>query len=168
MKRLSPLLLLVVLPLFLVVFAPHHRTVHAAGSTAEETCRTSGGNWDSAGTPPSCTPASNFTTDDKPKNPCETVPDSSLCKDYNKAIGDGEGNPIFGKTGILTVVARIFALATGVISVFMIIIGGLRYITSSGESSKTASAKNTIMYAAIGLAVALSGGAIVQFILTKL
>ncbi len=108
-----------------------------------------------------------FSTSDKPINPCDSAPDSPICKDYNNSIG-GNKNPIFGPTGILTIVARIFTVLTGIVSVFMVIIGGLKYVTSSGEASKTASAKDTIMYAAIGLVVAISAGAIVQFVLTKL
>ncbi len=56
--------------------------------------------------------------------------------------------------GVITVVAVIF-----------IIIGGVQYITSSGDTSKAMKAKNTIMYAVIGLVVALLAFAIVNFVL---
>jgi cytochrome bd-type quinol oxidase subunit 2 len=87
---------------------------------------------------------------------------SSICRGINE-----QSNPLFGPSGILTRVANIFALITGIIAVFMAILGGLRYILSSGDSSKTASAKNTIMYAAIGVAVAASAGLIARFLLSK-
>jgi NAD/NADP transhydrogenase beta subunit len=58
-------------------------------------------------------------------------------------------------------------MLTGVISVFMIIISGLRYITSGGDATKTATARKGIMYAAIGVAVAMSAGIIAQFVIGK-
>lgn len=54
--------------------------------------------------------------------------------------------------------------AIGVISVVMIIIGGIRYATSGGSADKVKSAKNTILYACVGLAVALLALAIVTFV----
>jgi Type IV secretion system pilin len=89
--------------------------------------------------------------------------DSPLCRDITST-----SNPLFGESGILTTVANIFAILTGVISVFMVIIGGMKYINSAGDSAKTATAKNTIMYAAIGMGVAISAGGIVRFVLNRL
>lgn len=57
--------------------------------------------------------------------------------------------------------------ALGVVSVIMIIIGGFRYVTSSGDKAALVSAKNTIFYAVIGLVVAVLAFAIVQFVLSK-
>ena len=54
----------------------------------------------------------------------------------------------------------------GIISVVMIIIGGIRYATSGGNAEKVKSAKNTILYAVVGLAVALLALAIVNFVNT--
>lgn len=88
---------------------------------------------------------------------------SALCKDIKD-----DSNSLFGPNGILTKVAGVFALITGVISVFMIIISGLRYVTSGGDTSKTKSAKDGIMYSAIGITVALVAGSVVRFVLSKL
>jgi TRAP-type C4-dicarboxylate transport system permease small subunit len=63
-----------------------------------------------------------------------------------------------------TVVNIISSLA-GVVAVIMIIVGGFRYITSSGDSAKTASARNTITYAAIGLAIVALAQVIVRYVL---
>jgi multisubunit Na+/H+ antiporter MnhB subunit len=52
------------------------------------------------------------------------------------------------------------------IAVIMIVIGGIRYTTSNGDSSQVKSAKDTIMYAVIGLVVAILAYAIVNFILS--
>lgn len=53
----------------------------------------------------------------------------------------------------------------GAIAVVMIVIGGIRYATSGGDSSSITSAKNTILYAVVGLVVAILAYAIVNFVL---
>lgn len=56
----------------------------------------------------------------------------------------------------------------GVISVIMIIVGGIRYALSGGDSGQTKSAKDTILYAVIGLVVALLSYAIVNFVIFRI
>ncbi len=68
---------------------------------------------------------------------------------------------------ILTLVVNIFSLIVGVVAVIMIIVGGLRYITSGGESSNVSTAKNTIIYAVVGLVVVALAQFIVHFVLAK-
>jgi hypothetical protein len=55
----------------------------------------------------------------------------------------------------------------GVAAVIMIIIGGFRYITSSGDSASVNSAKNTILYAIIGLVIVALAQVIVRFVLNQ-
>ncbi len=64
-------------------------------------------------------------------------------------------------------VINIFSLVVGVIAVIMIIVGGFRYITSAGNDSKVSGAKNTIMYAIIGLVIVALAQFIVRFVLDK-
>lgn len=68
---------------------------------------------------------------------------------------------------LLTNVINIFSLIVGVVAVIMIIIGGLKYITSGGEASNITGAKNTILYAVIGLVVVALAQFIVKFVLAK-
>jgi hypothetical protein len=68
---------------------------------------------------------------------------------------------------IIKTVINIFSLIVGVISVIMIIIGGLKYITSGGNDSNVAGAKNTILYAVIGLVIVALAQVIVNFVLNK-
>jgi cytochrome bd-type quinol oxidase subunit 2 len=68
---------------------------------------------------------------------------------------------------LLSTVINIFSLIVGVIAVIMIIIGGLRYITSGGDSGNVTAAKNTILYAIIGLVVVALAQFIVRFVLAK-
>ncbi len=79
-----------------------------------------------------------------------------------------DNNPVFGPSGVLTRVVQIIALVTGVTAVIMIMVGGFRYIISSGDPANVTSAKNTILYAIIGLVVATSAQVIVIFVLNKL
>jgi hypothetical protein len=50
----------------------------------------------------------------------------------------------------------------------MLIYGGIRYTISAGDSKAVTDAKNTILYAIIGIIVALLAYAIVNFVLTSL
>ncbi len=62
---------------------------------------------------------------------------------------------------------NLFSAIVGIISVVMIIVGGIRYITSGGDSGKVSAAQNTVLYAVIGLVVVALAQIIVQFVLKK-
>lgn len=66
---------------------------------------------------------------------------------------------------LLKRVINIFSWIVGVIAVIMIIVGGLKYITSGGDSSNVSSAKNTILYALVGLVIVALAQFIVRFVL---
>ncbi len=68
---------------------------------------------------------------------------------------------------LITSVVNLFSVLVGVVAVIMIIWGGLRYITSGGDSGKITNAKNTIIYALIGLVVVALSQFIVKFVLNK-
>jgi hypothetical protein len=68
---------------------------------------------------------------------------------------------------IITTVINLFSLVVGVVAVIMIIIGGLKYITSGGDSGNITGAKNTILYAVIGLVVVALAQFIVKFVLGR-
>lgn len=56
----------------------------------------------------------------------------------------------------------------GIVAVVMMIVGGISFITSQGDSGKVTKARNTILYGVVGLVVALLAFAIVNFVLTSL
>jgi hypothetical protein len=68
---------------------------------------------------------------------------------------------------VITAIINILSLLVGVAAVIMIIFGGFRYITSGGDSNNVSSAKNTIIYAIIGLVIVALAQFIVQFVLNK-
>lgn len=57
-----------------------------------------------------------------------------------------------------------FLFIVGGLAVVMVIYGGFKYITSGGDAQAVASAKNTIIYAVIGIAVAVLAYAITKFV----
>ena len=68
--------------------------------------------------------------------------------------------------GLFSSITSILLFLIGAISIIMIIVGGLRYVLSAGDSKNTAAAKDTILYAVIGLVIALSAAAIIKFVLS--
>lgn len=69
--------------------------------------------------------------------------------------------------GLITKIINIFSVIVGVIAVIMIIFGGLKYITSGGDSGNVSSAKNTIIFALVGLVIVALAQFIVRFVLTQ-
>lgn len=69
---------------------------------------------------------------------------------------------------IASVITNTLLFFAGAFAVIMIIYGGILYALSSGDATKTKKAKDTILYAVIGLAVALLSYAIVTYVVTKL
>jgi len=72
-----------------------------------------------------------------------------------------------GLTGIIKEVINVLSVVVGVVAVIMIIVGGFRYITSGGKQESVTAAKNTILYAVIGLVIVALAQIIVRFVLTK-
>jgi hypothetical protein len=70
-------------------------------------------------------------------------------------------------TKVIKLVVQILSFIAGVAAVIMIVVGGLRYITSGGDSSKVAGAKQAILYAIVGLIVVALAQFIVRFVLTN-
>lgn len=68
---------------------------------------------------------------------------------------------------IVTLIVNIFSVIVGIVAVIMIIYGGFKYITSGGDSGNITSAKNTIIYAIIGLVIVALAQFLVQFVLDK-
>lgn len=78
-------------------------------------------------------------------------------------IGGDDSQPKL-EDGIKTIV-NVLLFILGAIAVIMIIIGGIRYTTSNGDAGNIKSAKDTILYAVVGLVVAILAYAIVNFVI---
>lgn len=90
----------------------------------------------------------------------------SICED-NKSQ-DIKSNSIYGPDGILAKAATILAIIVGIACVIAIIIGGLRYVLSGGDSQQTANAKNAILYAIIGLVITIAARSLLVFVLGRI
>ncbi len=84
------------------------------------------------------------------------------------ARAEGMPSELIGDTGVFTRLTNTVLMAVGLISVIMLIFGGLRYITSGGDAKKVTDAKNTILYAIIGLIICVLSYAIVNFVLSTI
>jgi cytochrome bd-type quinol oxidase subunit 2 len=88
----------------------------------------------------------------------------------NNAAGekcDAKVNPTNDLNDIIAKVINLLSIIVGIIAVIMIIIAGFRYITSAGSAEKVSAAKNTLMYAIIGLVIVALAQVIVRFVLNK-
>lgn len=110
-------------------------------------------------------------------NPSDSI--SNICKNASPdnlppsckpeaQVTDTTPNPLFGPDGILTKAINLLSLVVGVISVFVIIIAGVKLITSSGDPNSVTESRNAILYAVIALAITASAQIAVRFILSKL
>ena len=90
---------------------------------------------------------------------------STILDGVNAARGEGQPSELFGDGGVVSTITNIMLFIIGALSVVMIIWGGIRYTISGGSSSAVSAAKNTIMYALIGLVIAFLAFAIVNFVL---
>ncbi len=77
-------------------------------------------------------------------------------------------DPLFGTNGVFVTIVNILIFIVGAIAVLMLIIGGIRYVVSNGEQSSVTSAKNTILYAIIGIIVAFLAYGAVNFVVGQL
>ena len=67
-------------------------------------------------------------------------------------------------TGIIRAVINILSYIIGIVAVIMVIVAGFKYTKSGGDSNNVSSAKNTLIYALVGLAVAALAQALVHFV----
>jgi hypothetical protein len=96
---------------------------------------------------------------------CDTT-DLSASSGVNCAQGNGTPTTLFGGQGsIFTTIVNVLLFIIGAISVIMLIIGGIRYTISAGDSGNVTAAKNTILYAIVGLIIAFLAFAIVNYVL---
>lgn len=97
--------------------------------------------------------------------------DSGLCAGVNLDINNPNcssgGNTNQSINKVIHTIINLLSVVVGVVAVVMIIIGGLRYITSGGSDTSVSGAKNTILYAIIGLIIVALAQILVRFVLSK-
>lgn len=85
--------------------------------------------------------------------------DSAICKG---------GDSLFGANSIWNKILNAVTYVAGAVAVLMIIIGGFRYTVSNGDQSAITAAKNTILYAVVGLVLSIMANAIINFVLINI
>lgn len=86
----------------------------------------------------------------------------------NAARGDNTpANLAAGDQSIIRRGINLLLYGVGILSVIMLIFGGFRYVVSGGKKESIADAKNTILYAIVGLLVAIFAFAIVNFVIMQ-
>lgn len=98
--------------------------------------------------------------------------DASAINVFNNCAGAGSstvcgaaGND--SATSMAKIIVNTLLTILGILAVIMIIVGGIRYTTSAGDSSRIKGAKDTITYSVVGLVVAILAYAIVNFVTTQ-
>ena len=89
---------------------------------------------------------------------------SAYCKSKTTTTTD----PIAGPNGILIKVTDLIAIVAGIVLVVMLIIAGIRYITSVGDSAGIQKAKDTIMHALTGLVVIVLARTLIAFVVSRI
>lgn len=84
---------------------------------------------------------------------CSTDPNNIVCANSSESVDP-----------VIKTVIRYLLIISGIVSVVMVIIGGLKYSTSNGDSAKLSSAKNTILYAIIGVIISALAYGIVDYV----
>lgn len=79
-------------------------------------------------------------------------------------VGDGQDTLVSNITNILNAVVGVL----GLVCVVVMIIGGVQYMTSSGDAGKVKTAKNTILYGLIGLVICVLAFALVNFVIASI
>lgn len=98
---------------------------------------------------------------------------TNICKGVGEVTGDttsgcdGETGPASadGLYALARQIVDIFSVIVGIIAIIMIIFGGFKYITSGGDSGSVSGAKNTLIYAIVGLIIVALAQFIVRFVL---
>lgn len=88
---------------------------------------------------------------------------SALC-----TSGASTGDPIAGPNGIIHKVTIILGLVSGAVAVIMMIVGGFMYVISNGDSGKVNTARDTLIYSAVGLGIIASAQTIIIFVIDRI
>jgi hypothetical protein len=92
---------------------------------------------------------------------------SEVCKGINASTGGGCTDTSNSVQRIVDAVLNIFSVVIGILAVIMIIWGGFKYVTAAGDANNITSAKNTIIYAIVGIVIAALSQFLVNFVLDR-
>ena len=101
---------------------------------------------------------------------CSNGPDSNspILSGSQCAKANGTSNNLFAQGGVFQTIANTLIFIVGAVAVIFLIIGGLRYVISNGDPKNVSAAKDTILYAIVGIVVAIVSFALVSFVINAL
>lgn len=99
--------------------------------------------------------------------PAHAAFDKGITDGATSSKGKDQVDNLFEDNGAFTTITNVMLFLIGAISVIMLIVGGIRYVVSGGDSTAVQNAKNTILYAIVGIVVALLAFAVVKFVTTS-
>lgn len=105
-----------------------------------------------------------------PMTPALAASKDDVCAGVGAVTGSNGCEPAAGVKDINSVIQtgiRIFQSIVGLIAVVMMVTAGLRFVTSGGDATKVTSARNTLLYGAVGIIVVALSEVIVQFALNQ-
>ncbi|MCL2173854.1 pilin [Candidatus Saccharibacteria bacterium] len=80
--------------------------------------------------------------------------------------GEGQPTDLFaGGDALIPRMINLMLFIVGILAIVFLIFGGIRYVISGGDKTKVDAAKNTILYAIVGLVVAILGYAVVNWVI---
>ncbi len=92
---------------------------------------------------------------------------SSACGGISEVGGTGCGGAQSSISHLMTVAINLLSLVAGFIAVVMVIISGIRFMTAQGDASGLASARQSLIYALVGVVVAGISQLLVHFVIKK-
>lgn len=98
----------------------------------------------------------------------DKIPAGGSLADCNDDFGQNAANNEDNLMATLTVIVNVIVGVVGFVAVVMIVIGGISFATSQGDTGRVAKARNTILYGVVGLVVALLAYAIVNFVISSI
>lgn len=100
-----------------------------------------------------------------PANGADDAQDTQICKINEETKTNADTKGILGKDGILKRVITLLSWLIGLLAAVFIIIGGLKFTTSGGNSDSVKSAKGMVIYACVGIVVVILSNVIINFVI---
>ena len=100
-----------------------------------------------------------------PANPTEV--NATVC--VTRTVSQtNDCNDIFGKCGIIAKLVTALSIIIGIASVVMVIVGGFKFVASAGDPQQAASARRIVLFASIGVVIAITAQGIILFVVNRL
>lgn len=95
----------------------------------------------------------------------QAAPKDDICRGVSITGGDCDEEEGTGLESVIRNIINLFSVLVGIVAVVMIMVAGFKYVTSNGDSGKIKSAKDTLVYAIVGIVIVAFSQIIVQFVL---